>query len=269
MIGAAGPVGADGTVTLTNCSHYPVFDPAKLGSELGCKIVVVNDMVIKAAGTPSADFLPIFHGRPDPNGSSAIITVSTGVGVGLSLANGTIVSSEGGHPTWQPADLMEYMVLDHIRQQLGCRFVSVEQMIGGKHYYNLYDALVAQGIRPAAELEGYVHAYRRNKQDIGPLLSSRAIEGEPFSKLFMQLVGSVFSQFLRNLSVSFMPTAGIYLTGGVMQFEVVRYLVQQTPFLATLLGGSEHNGWLAEIPIRLVVDKDLGVKGALQLAVEI
>lgn len=269
VIGAAGPVDSTGCVKLTNCPHYPVFDPNKLGTELGSKIVVVNDMVIKAAGIVNAQVEQVVEGHTDPTGPAVIITVSTGVGIAVRLPDGRILSSEGGHPTWQPANMTEFMVLEAIRQKLGSRYVSTEQLIGGKHLRNLYDALLQSGFMPETDVRRAAESCRLAGKDIGPVITANALEGESFCVLLMDIMGSVLGQFLRNLGVTFMPTGGVYLTGGVMQPEVVQYLFnERAPLFAAYLGGTEHNSWLQNIPINLVTDKDLGVKGALQLAMQ-
>lgn len=262
VIGAAGVVNAKGNVSFTNRPEWPEFIPSKIEEELGCKIHVVNDMGIKVAGLANATVQTLRDGVPVMGGPTAAVTVSSGVGSAVAD------SSESGHSTWQPTNELEDAVLRELRKSHpGQQFFSVEELIGGNHFLTLYDTLRACGY----ELEhvgdqAYIEGCRRDDIGIGPFMSSGAIHGDEFCERFMKIVGSLLGQYLHNLAVSFLPTGGIYLTGGVMQPEVVQYLINRTSLLEMMTGGSTHNGLIGNIPIYLIEDDLLGVKGALILA---
>jgi glucokinase len=276
VIGAAGAIEPNGSVQLTNCKQWPSFDPIAFGESIGCEIRVVNDMAIKAAGLVNATVDVIHMGRAEHYGRRTVVTVSTGVNYAVLMPEngGSIFTTEGGHLTWQPADELEEIVLREIRKKLGQRYVSVEQLIGGSHLLNLYDALNSQDVyylgdkqvMPSNRVRHQVYDARQHGEGIGPIITSHALTNEPFCELFMSVMASVLGQYLRNVALTTMPRGGIYLTGGVMQPEVAHELLTYTSFFEAYTGGSEHNGWLQDIPMHLVTDRDLGVKGALQLA---
>jgi glucokinase len=271
LIGGAGAPDAYGNIELTN-RDWPVFNPAQFGEEVGCKIIVVNDMVIKAAGLAAAN-VEVLHAGVESNATKTVVTVSTGVGNAQLLPDGKIVSSEGGHTTWQssPGGL-EDAVLKSLRQLFpGQRYFSVEELIAGSHFYRLYCALKATKARLRSGRDEYrVETALKNGVGIGPLLTDMVLreEPDPFCQLFMEVVGSLLGQYLRNLALFALADGGIYLTGGVMQPAVARYLFEKTSLLEAFRGGSQHNERLANIPIYLVTDQDLGVKGAYQLALQ-
>lgn len=276
VIGAAGAVEPDGSVQLTNCKRWPFFDPISMGESLGSDIRVVNDMAIKAAGLINTEVYTLRAGTGKYFGRRTVVTVSTGVNYAVLVPEdgSSIFTTEGGHPTWQPADELEEIILREIRKKLGHRYVSVEQLIGGSHLLNLYDALNSQAayfhedrrVMPSDEVRHLVYHARQRGEDIGPIITGHALQNEPFCELFMSVMASVLGQYLRNVALATMPRGGIYLTGGVMQPEVADELLSMTSFNEAYRGGSEHNGWLENIPLYLVTDRDLGVKGALQLA---
>ena len=267
VIGAAGPVQTDGSIDLTNRPDWPTFNPMEVGAALGCTITVVNDMVIKAAGMLDAQVETLHPGREAADGSRAVVTVSTGVGNAQLRPDGTVVSSEGGHTTWQPADGLEDELLWALRHRHGTRYFSIEDLIGGGHLFKLYDALGASGYRlEPVGTRLRIENRRFTGAGIGPVLTELALKGDRFGELFMTVVGSLLGQYLRNLAVFALPTGGIYLTGGVMKLSVAQYLYEKTSLREAFLGGATHNNWLADIPLYLIVDPNLGVKGALSLA---
>lgn len=263
VIGAAGAVaGKDGSIRLTNRS-WPRFFPKQFEEETGCRVIVVNDMQIKAAGRPLAVTKVIREGREDSEGEPIIITVSTGVGATKDKRK----ASEGGHIFWQPANELEDRLLCVLREQLGTRNISVEELIGGSHLLKLYDALNACGyFLRASDDRKYIDECRDHDIGIGPFITSGAIErSDYFCEVFMEVVGSVFGQFLRSLALVTLATE-ISFTGGVMQPEVVRYITEKTSFWEAYYGGSAHRDLLDAVQFILIDDPKVGVRGALELA---
>lgn len=268
MIGAAGHVEKD-CVKLTNRPSWPEFHPETLGKKLGFTIIVVNDMIIKAAGLRSATVKTLHAGRAVAGATKTVVTVSSGVGNAQELPNGTLVDSEGGHTSWQPlGELLMNLLLSLQRDSL--QLFSVEELIGGAfpHVFRLYDALMDCGYQlPSWDRREGLEACRASKSAIGPFLTKWAIEeNDLFCTFFMEALGSLLGQYLRNLALVTKPQAGIYLTGGVMQPSVVNYLFEKPHLRANFLAGSTHNDWLEQIPIHLVTDPHLGVKGAALMA---
>ncbi|HEX6461834.1 MAG TPA: glucokinase [Candidatus Saccharimonadales bacterium] len=268
-IGGAGALDAQGNIEMTNRPAWPVFNPEEFGEEIGCKIVVVNDMIIKAAALELDDVeIDLLRdGTEDPEGTKTIITVSSGVNNAQLFPDRTTSSAEGGHTTWQPISELEDAVLQALRELHGSRLFSVEELIGGKSLLKLYDALNKCGYSLKNELHRQcIEQCRRTGTGIGPFITQLALAGEPFCVRFMGVFASVLGQYMRNTALFTLPTAGIYVTGGVMQPDVARYVFAQQQLMAAFLGGNKHNELLSQIPIYLVLDQNMGVKGALRLA---
>lgn len=260
VIGAAGSVNPNGSVKLTNHSSWGVFHPDD-------NQTVVNDMPIKAAGLTTADVETVIAGSAEVSGRKVVTTFSTGVGVGLLLPDGTTVDSEGGHCTWQSTSQLEDKLLVQLRDILGVRLVSCEQVLGGRHMHNLYLAFRDTDYDfGTTDLRIVLDSMMFRGEDIGPIMTQLSHRGEDFAVTFMEVYGSIFGQALRNIAVTFRPMGGIYLTGGVMQPEVVQFLFTRTDARAVMLGGTTHNDWIAQIPVHLVQDRLLGAKGALAMA---
>jgi glucokinase len=264
LIGGAGAPDAHGNIKLTN-RGWPVFNPAEFGEEIGCEIIVVNDMVIKAAALLAVDVEKLREG--DGSGTKTVVTVSTGVGNAQLDPDGTIDSSEGGHTSWQPSNELEDDVLRALRRLYpDQRNFSVEDLIAGSQFLKLYDALNMCGYTLSPPDQEYIERCRDQGIGIGPFITDGALRGEPFCVIFVNIVGSLLGQYLRNIALFALADGGLYLTGGVMQPDVVRYLFSRTPLMTAFFGGSKHNERLADIAMYLVVDQHAGAKGALRLA---
>jgi len=79
-------------------------------------------------------------------------------------------------------------------------------------------------------------------------------------------MGNMLGSAIRDLVVAFKPTGGVYLTGSVA-LALGEYFVQETGFLQRFVHpGAVHDAWIEKIPIHLVTDSHVTVKGALELA---
>ena len=152
-IAFAGPVGGD-TLKLTN-NDWTVR-PGSLAQELGveaCK--VVNDFGAVAhavAQLPESEFRHM--GGPDePLPKEGVISV-VGPGTGLGVAQllrredrDRVIETEGGHVDFAPLDVVEDVILSHLRARYGR--VSVERVVAGAGLANIHEALCAAGGRSA------------------------------------------------------------------------------------------------------------------------
>jgi len=78
----------------------------------------------------------------------------------------------------------------------------------------------------------------------------------------------MFGSITRDLTLAYKATGGIYLTGSVA-LALGEYLVHETSFLERFIhNGAPHDFWLQHVPIYLVTDPHVAVKGALSLATQ-
>ncbi len=269
MAAIAGPRKGNGDIQITNQKSWPLFEVSKTAVRLGAKIRTVNDMVATAAGL---DALVISEqgvmksGTAEANGPQLVIAVSTGIGDAQCLPDGTPVASEGGHSTWQPMTELEDKYLRYLRDKYGADTITVELAASGSYGFpNIYDFLLSQGRKPGRRFATELHCEHRGA---GEIITRAALEGDPFCWRAMNLMGSILGQHVRNRAVGTLPTGGIYFVGSVMQASgVAAYIVQNTPFLLRFIAeGAEHSKMMAGIPIYVVNDRAIAVKGALELA---
>lgn len=269
----AGPRRSNGDVQMTNQRDWPLFEVAKTAERLGITIETANDMVGTAAGLAALvieEQQLLKTGVADSDGPKLVIAVSTGVGDALLLSDGTPVAAEGGHATWQPMTDLEYRYLLFLRAKYATDTVTVEVAVSGvSGFDNLYDFLVGEmNYIPSLVVREQVEECRQLGEGIGRVITKYAVNGyDPFCRDLMEVLGSILGQHTRNRAVGTLPTGGIFFVGSVMQAAVADYVVSHTPFLKRFVAeGAQHAEMMRAIPVYVVTDSAVAVKGALELA---
>ncbi len=273
VMAIAGPRQSNGDVQMTN-TDWPIIDVRKTIARTGIRIETVNDMVGTVSGLGVLNLSKqtmLKRGSVDPDGPKLGITVSTGVGDGIILSNGTSIPGEAGHATWQPQSPLEFRYLQWLQNKYDTSTITVELAISGDHGFpSLYQFLIEDGwgSELLTETRNNIANYVRAGEGYGPGITEGAIAGDKFSMKAMEIFGSILGQHTRNRAVSTLPTGGIFFVGSVMQAPgVTQYVIRHTPFLETFLAeGAKHIDLLRRIPIFTVTDKSVAVKGTLELA---
>lgn len=265
----AGPLRADGSVKLTNQPEWEAFWPNRAARRWGGRYKNVNDLAGAIAGLPFVDPARQFLLKPgvaDPDGQRLMVTVSTGLNHAL-LSNGSIVSAESGHTTWQGANILEDQFKYFVKDQLKIGMVSAERAVsGGQGFHYLYEFFQTLGCMPSLELMRKVAKLRRLKKGIGPAITGGALAGDVLCVMIMEMYGSILGQYFRNIGVGNDATGGIFVIGSVMGVEVARYVVERTSFLKHFIEkGEVHEDRARQMPIYVVTDP-VAAEGALQTA---
>lgn len=265
-----------GAVKLTNGS-WPVFDPVKASTKYGVSISTVNDMVSTAAGIlhiTGIDLLQLKSGTTSDKGSRLVITLSTGIGTSAAVWESQhgryiISSGEGGHMGFQPKNEEEHSYLSYLHKKYP--HASAELALSGKHGIdNLVDHFL-DTVR-APHLSQSITRTRKGNRPVGAVLLEYATEGQGTDKQvankLLGHMGAMLGSVMRDLALAYKATGGVYLTGSVAM-ALGEYLAENTKLLERfVLKGAVHDSWLEKVPINLVTDPNIAVRGALTLAKE-
>lgn len=276
VLAMAGPRDDEtGSVKLTN-GNWPAFHPASASQRYpGTVFETVNDMVGTAAGVlvePGVDLTELKPGTPTREGTKLVVALSTGFGAAAAVwdkhvGQHVFVPSEVGHIGIQPenddeAAYLRFLQTQHVH-------VSAELALAGK---SGLDSLINHTLadHPADKLATAVSHARTANLPVGAVLLEFATQGtgpeRATSRLILQRLGAMLGSALRDLAVAFRATGGIYLTGSYI-LAVGQYLSDETDLLQRFVHpGAVHEEWIAKIPLYLVDDPHVAVKGALQLA---
>jgi len=205
-IAVAGPVVAD-QVKMTNCPWS--FKKSSLAHELSMDhVYVLNDFEAIACSLPflkEDHLLKIGSGEIQSGGVKIVIGPGTGIGVaGLApVGDGwKVLTSEGGHVGFAPADDLERQILRTVKYKYPR--VSVERVISGSGFGTLHQAL--------ATLRGE-EVEHLNPEEI----TKRALEDpDGHCGQVVDVFCGILGCFAGDMAVTFNATGGVYLAGGIL-----------------------------------------------------
>jgi len=265
-IGVAGPV-MDGRCRATNLPW--TLDQAALEGGLGLpRVRLVNDFVAAARGVLAlrpADVVTLQPGRPDPAGAIAVLGAGTGFGQAVLTPHGGryyVVSSEGGNADFAPRTDEEIELLRFLRDQFG--HVSYESVVSGPGIANLYRFARARGRHPESPA---VAAAIAAGDPAAAIAGFDGPAGDPLCREALDLFVSVYGAEAGNLALRAVSTGGVYIAGGIAPRMVARF--QDGRFMDAFLAKGRYRPLLERVPVHLVTDTRVGLRGALALAADL
>ncbi|MED5369816.1 MAG: glucokinase [Myxococcota bacterium] len=246
-IALAGPV-QDRVARLTN--HPWVVDADALQDALGFPVVLANDFAAAAKGIaelPPAGYERLSGPAPKAGHLAAVLGPGTGLGQALVLPDGSIQATEGGHVDLAPNDPVEARLWQWMHERHG--HVSAERVLSGpglrdlQHFMHAVEGLAGAPLDTPAQVT----------QSESP--SSQAAVSR-----FCRMLGA----HAGNLALSTLPAGGVWLAGGIPP----RLPLVEGGLLAGFRSKGRLSFALDEIPLMLVRDPDLGLRGAAAFARE-
>lgn len=190
-------------------------------------------------------------GGADPIAGEPIAVLGPGTGFGCCtvVPVGTevkVLAGEGGHVDFAPVDDTEIAVLRILRGQFGR--VSVERLLSGGGLMNIYQAL--------ASLTGQPVGHVTPAQITGEALDQpQSLSGETLA-MFCAILGSVAG----NVALTLGAKGGLYIAGGIVPAVIDFFANSQ--FRERFEAKGRFSSYLRNIPVRVVVANDLGLRGA-------
>lgn len=259
----AGPV-RDGACLTTNLP-WPLVDERAIRGALAVERVrLINDFAAQTLGVTQLGpdgYAPLLEGEADPRAPIAVIGAGTGLGAALAVRaeDGAILvlPGEGGHADFAPVDERQIAVLRALQGLLGDR-VTYERVVSGPGIENVYRALAHGRVeRESATIAREI----ADASDPSAVISQHALAGDdPLCVAAMEVFVEVFAQEAGNMALRALALGGVYLAGGIA--PKVLALLQTGRFEARFRSKSPHQSLLANIPVRVVTDRLLGLRGA-------
>jgi glucokinase len=266
VFGIAGPV-HDRVATVTNLPWK--LDERALARKLRmARVVLVNDLVVGARGClsmPKSTVASITPARPVNKGQHlGVIAAGTGLGEARLLwldGRYHALPSEGGHCDFAPRTPLEIELF----QFLAGRFpdhVSYERVVCGAGLGTLYDFFASRAKREPAAVTRRLAQDDRNAAIAELGLARTYAPAAQAVDLFASLYGAEAGNLaLRELSVG-----GIYVIGNIGRHIVP---ARRELFLEGFKGKGRFSTLLASIPVAVVTDPLVGIRGALAIAREV
>lgn len=254
-LAVAGPT--DGlTAQFTNLSWR--IDAAALSTRFAMPARLVNDFAAVGWGLNAlreSDLVVLQTGSPRHTAPRLAVGAGTGLGVSLCVASAGVhrpLDSEGGHIGFAPVDAEQDRLLAFLREEHQGR-VSVERLVSGPGLASLYRFCLADAGRAGGLLEP------RAISEAG--LAGQDAEAAHALRLFAQIYGQVAG----DLALVARAQGGVYLAGGIA--PQILPVLQSGAFLAGFHAKGRFSDWMQQVPVTVILDPDIGLKGAALAAV--
>jgi glucokinase len=246
----AGPIADSGTsARLTNLPW--TIDALDLAQRFGMRPPrLVNDFAAAAVGavtSPAADLITLQAGEPVPVAPRLVVGAGTGLGMAIVLPeNGgwRCIAGEGGHVAFAPADEQQAALWAFLRKRHGR--VTWERVVSGPGLSAIHEFV--SGIRLMPEQI----AERAHTQVDGDAAKALAI--------FLASYGA----FAGDMALACLARGGVFLAGGIA--GKLLDLLPDSEFLGAFNAKAEHAAIAARMPVHVVTDPLLGLRGAMNLA---
>lgn len=266
VLGIAGPI-RDRVATVTNLP----WRLAERELELRLRIpraILVNDLVVNARGclhlppeslTPLTPLLPRLKGH-----HLGVIAAGTGLGEARLLWDGArhlALPTEGGHCDFAPQTPLQ-IELWHFLTARHPDHVSYERVLSGSGIGALYDFFASRVARVPRAVE------RRLAQgDRNAAITELGLAGafRPAARA-IDMFADIYGAEAGNIALRELAVGGVFVVG-----NIARHIVLARPeiFMSAFLRKGRFADLLSGVPVAVVTDPFVGVRGALAIAREL
>jgi len=263
--GIAGPV-ANGRSHTTNLPW--IVDERDLALAVGVESVrLANDFHTLALGIPAvkpSHLVALNPGVSDPTGPWTVIGAGTGLGEAITTPGASgereVLASEGGHSSFAPRNELEIGVLRFLLQRYD--HVSWERLLSGDGLVCLVEALAyLQKRKVAPELAEIIAHDRRNAP---PAVTEGAAAGDALCVDAVHLFCELYGAEAGNLALKSLATGGVFVAGGIAP-KILDFLTDGR-FREAFCAKGRMRSLLERMPVRIVLDTEVGLLGAAALA---
>ena len=271
----AGPV-INNTCHLTNLEWD--LDSKRLQQELNISQVnLINDFAANSYGVLDLEPSEIYtlqQGQKQDNTPIAVIGAGTGLGQGFLIPQGDkyqVFASEGGHTDFAPRNNLEIQLLQYLKTKINSEHISVERVVSGQGIVSIYQFLRDTNFSKESSVIGQkIKTWEtESDSDIDPaaVIAQGATEEHDIictktMSLFMELYGAETG----NLALKILPYGGIYIAGGIAAKNLD--IMKKAEFINGFREKGRMNKLLNNIPIYVVLNPELGVRGAILYALK-
>ena len=275
----AGPV-VNNTAKLTNLPW--LLEAHRLERDLGIsKVSLINDFAAVGYGVvalESEDIHTLQAGQFDSKAPIAIIGAGTGLGQCFGVPQGEnyhIFSTEGGHTDFAPRNQLEFDLLEYLLDKYGITRISVERVVSGQGIVAIYQFLRDRQGSHNSEVAEIVRTWEqqagRKQKTVDPAaaISSAALEKtDDLSEETMQIFVEAYGAEAGNLALKFLPYGGLYVAGGIAA-KILPLIQEDNRFMQAFTHKGRVSGLVERVPVRLVLNPEVGLIGAASYAAQL
>ncbi|MGK3984117.1 glucokinase [Sorangium sp. So ce136] len=266
VLGVAGPI-QDHVATVTNLPWR--LAERELSRRLKiARIQLANDLVVGARGClhiPRGSITPLTERRPRPKGSNlAVIAAGTGLGEARLIWDGArhlTLPTEGGHADFAPRSAIEAELWQFLAERHPDH-VSYERVLSGDGLGAVFDFFAGRAARVPRAIERRLAEGDRNAAIAELGLAREFRPAVRAVDLFVEIYGAEAG----NLALRELALGGVFVLG-----NIARHLVtaRRELFMKSFLKKGRLAPLLQDVPVAVVTDPLVGVRGALAFAREL
>lgn len=270
----AGPV-INQTSRLTNLNWY--LDAKRLQQELNLeRVSLINDFAAVSYGIlgldPKNDLRSLQSAPTRRESPIAVIGAGTGLGEGFLVPDDTrylVFATEGGHADFAPRSQLEFQLLQDIQTRQNLDRVSVERVVSGQGIVAIYQFLRDRQFAPESpHLAQIVKTWEQQQEktvDAAAAISQAASQGDDrLSLKTMELFIEAYAAEAGNLALKLLPYGGLYLAGGIA--AKIYTLIESSRFLEVFKQKGRMSAILAQVPIHIILNPQVGLLGSILYA---
>ncbi|AKT40246.1 uncharacterized protein CMC5_043990 [Chondromyces crocatus] len=266
VLGIAGPI-KDRIATVTNLPWR--LAEGELAKRLKIKRVsLVNDLVVSARGCltlPSKSLVKLTEKAPRVKArNAAVIAAGTGLGQARLVWTGDrhlAMPTEGGHADFAPRSALQIELWQFMHSRYNDH-VSYERVLSGDGLGALFDFFVSRGGRMTRAVDRRLAQGDRNAA-ITELGLTRAFR--PATRA-VDLFAEIYGAEAGNMALREMALGGVFVSGNIAKHIVTE---RKEVFMNAFLQKGRFADFLGQIPVAVVTDSLVGVRGALDVAREL
>jgi len=256
--GIAGPIVEDRVRT----GNLPwVIDGATMAKQLNLpRVRLLNDLEATANAVSilaPRDFEILYAGSDAPQAPRVVIAAGTGLGEAILFWDGTKhipSATEGGHADFAPHTIRQAELWKFIKGR--SEFVSAELVLSGRGFRTIHEFL-----SPAVR-----HPFFDDpKIDSAAEITRLALSKEcPVCMDAVTLWVEIYGSEAGNLACRTVARGGIYVAGGIA--IKILPLLKDGRFVDAVQHKEKMSDFLAQIPIKVILDDEAPLKGAANAA---
>lgn len=267
--GVAGPVVSQDGFYTSRVTNLPwTLDSNELSHRCNIpNVVLVNDFRSIGFGLSALqqnDYITLQEGSPVDNATQLIVGAGTGLGVAQLVSTGghtSVFATEAGHGNFAPANEIQMELAQYLLKTFGT--TSLEFVLSGPGLANVYKYINQRNNTTDSP------EYHRNIASIDPaasIFSAASKEGDPSAIEALELFVECYGSQAGNLALSTLAQGGVYIAGGIAP-KIIEWLKKDS-FLSAFSDKSKMSTLLKEIPIKVVMNPEVGLLGSQVVAAQ-
>jgi glucokinase len=241
----AGPI--DDGARSAKITNLPwTVDAAASAAPFGLQsCILANDFEAAAAGITAvapSELVTLQAGEPRADGVRLVVGAGTGLGMAVLVPHEgrfKVLPGEGGHVGFSPQDQDQLHVLAALRPTFGR--VTTERVVSGPGLAAIHRVLAAETAEPAT-------------------IAERALAGDAVARRSVDCFLSAYGAYASDMALAVLARGGVFLAGGIA--AKILPLMQSGLFIQTFKDKAGHASLAARMPVHVVTDTELGLKGA-------